>query len=76
MLMSVSQYAEHSGMSRRSFYNWESKQGFPARVDGKIDQEPATLIWPVTVTAMIRALRTRKAKRWYPVAALLLVALW
>ncbi|HBS1995811.1 TPA: hypothetical protein MAD10_002190 [Klebsiella quasipneumoniae subsp. quasipneumoniae] len=39
MLMSVSQYAEHSGMSRRSFYNWESKQGFPARVDGKIDQE-------------------------------------
>ena len=26
-------------MSRRSFYNWESKQGFPARVDGKIDQE-------------------------------------
>ncbi len=38
MLMSVSQYAEHSGMSRRSFYNWESKQGFPARVDGKIDQ--------------------------------------
>ena len=39
MLMSVSQYAEHSGMSRRSFYNWESKQGFPARVYGKIDQE-------------------------------------
>lgn len=38
MLMSVSQYAEHSGMSRRSFYNWESKEGFPARVDGKVDQ--------------------------------------
>lgn len=62
MLMSVSQYAEHSGMSRRSFYNWESKQGFPARVDGKIDQRLATLIWPVTVTAMIRVLRMRKAK--------------
>jgi hypothetical protein len=26
-------------MSRRSFYNWESNEGFPARVDGKIDQE-------------------------------------
>jgi len=39
MLMSVSQYAEHSGMSRRSFYNWESKEGFPARVDGKVDQQ-------------------------------------
>ncbi len=76
MLMSVSQYAEHSGMSRRSFYNWESKQGFPARVDGKIDQRLAMLTCPVTVTAMIRALRTRKAKRWYPMAALLLVALW
>lgn len=38
MLMSVSQYAEHSGMSRRSFYNWESHEGFPERVDGKIDQ--------------------------------------
>jgi hypothetical protein len=74
--MSVSQYAEHSGMSRRSFYNWESKQGFPARVDGKIDQEACDAIWPVTVTAMIRAFRTRKAKRWYPMAALLLVALW
>lgn len=38
MLMSVSQYAEHSGMSRRSFYNWESHEGFPVRVDGKVDQ--------------------------------------
>lgn len=39
MLMSVSQYAEHSGISRRSFYNWENKEGFPARVGGKVDQE-------------------------------------
>lgn len=38
-LMSVSQYAKHSGMSRQALYNWEAKQGFPARVDGKIDQE-------------------------------------
>ncbi|HEY0209497.1 hypothetical protein [Acerihabitans sp.] len=38
MLMSVSEYANHAGMSRRAFYNWESKQGFPARVDGRIDQ--------------------------------------
>ncbi len=38
-LMSVSQYAKRSGMSRQALYNWEAKQGFPARVDGKIDQE-------------------------------------
>lgn len=38
MLMSVSQYAEHAGMSRRAFYNWESRDGFPGRVDGKVDQ--------------------------------------
>lgn len=38
-LMSVSQYAKHSGMSRQALYNWEAKQGFPARVDGKINQE-------------------------------------
>lgn len=37
-LMSVSQYAKHAGMSRQALYNWESKQGFPARVNGKIDQ--------------------------------------
>lgn len=39
MLMSVSQYAEHAKMSRRAFYNWESKESFPQRVDGKIDSE-------------------------------------
>lgn len=39
MLMSVSQYAEHAKMSRRAFYNWESKDSFPQRVDGKIDSE-------------------------------------
>jgi hypothetical protein len=76
MLMSVSQYAEHSGMSRRSFYNWESKQDSLRGLTGRLTRRLATLIWPVTVTAMIRALRTRKAKRWYPMAALLLVALW
>ena len=38
-LMSVSQYAKHAGMSRQALYNWESHEGFPARVDGKIDQE-------------------------------------
>lgn len=38
-LMSVSQYAKHAGLSRQALYNWEAKQGFPARVDGKIDQE-------------------------------------
>jgi hypothetical protein len=75
MLMSVSQYAEHSGMSRRSFYNWESRDSRRG-LTGRLTRRPATLIWPVTVTAMIRALRTRKAKRWYPMAALLLVALW
>lgn len=37
-LMSVSQYAKHAGLSRQALYNWEAKQGFPARVDGKIDQ--------------------------------------
>ncbi|ULH10611.1 hypothetical protein MF265_22265 [Serratia marcescens] len=37
--MSVSQYAKHAGMSRQALYTWEAKQGFPARVDGKIDQE-------------------------------------
>ncbi|HEN3245925.1 TPA: hypothetical protein U5D43_002852 [Yersinia enterocolitica] len=37
MLMTVSQYAEHAKMSRRAFYNWESKSGFPARVGSKID---------------------------------------
>ncbi len=37
-LMSISQYARHAGMSRQALYNWEAKQGFPARVDGKIDQ--------------------------------------
>jgi DNA-binding transcriptional MerR regulator len=37
--MSVSQYAKHAGMSRQALYNWESHEGFPARVDGKIDQE-------------------------------------
>jgi hypothetical protein len=36
--MSVSQYAKHAGMSRQALYAWEAKQGFPARVDGKIDQ--------------------------------------
>lgn len=36
-LMSVSQYAKHAGMSRQALYNWEAKQGFPARVGGKID---------------------------------------
>nr|BEP20701.1 hypothetical protein SUGSMm_14980 [Morganella morganii subsp. sibonii] len=36
--MSISQYARHAGMSRQALYNWEAKQGFPARVDGKIDQ--------------------------------------
>lgn len=36
--MSVSQYAKHAGLSRQALYNWEAKQGFPARVDGKIDQ--------------------------------------
>ncbi len=36
--MSVSQYAKHAGMSRQALYTWEAKQGFPARVDGKIDQ--------------------------------------
>ncbi|WP_436882837.1 hypothetical protein [Enterobacter asburiae] len=39
MLMSVSDYAEHAEMSRRAFYNWEAKQGFPARVNGKVDSE-------------------------------------
>ncbi|URG53050.1 hypothetical protein IG605_001335 [Pectobacterium quasiaquaticum] len=39
MLMSVSQYAEHVGMSRRAFYNWESKVGFPVRVSGKVDSD-------------------------------------
>ncbi|MEL4887935.1 hypothetical protein N6P31_12770 [Pectobacterium betavasculorum] len=39
MLMSVSQYAEHVGMSRRAFYNWESKVGFPPRVSGKVDAD-------------------------------------
>ncbi|VTN11828.1 Uncharacterised protein [Raoultella terrigena] len=38
-LMSVSQYAKHAGMSRQALYNWESHEGFPARVDGKIDQQ-------------------------------------
>lgn len=38
-LMSVSQYAKHAGMSRQALYNWESHEGFPPRVDGKIDQE-------------------------------------
>ncbi|POZ13531.1 hypothetical protein C3Z09_22920 [Lelliottia aquatilis] len=38
-LMSVSQYAKHAGMSRQALYTWEAKQGFPARVDGKIDQD-------------------------------------
>jgi hypothetical protein len=71
MLMSVSQYAEHSGMSRRSFYNWESKQGFPARVDGKIDQEACDAYLARYRDSHDRALRTRKAKRWHPVAALL-----
>ncbi|MDP8861126.1 hypothetical protein QZQ45_22415 [Serratia marcescens] len=37
-LMSVSQYAKHAGMSRQALYSWEAKQGFPARVEGKIDQ--------------------------------------
>lgn len=37
--MSVSQYAKHAGMSRQALYTWESKQGFPARVGGKIDQK-------------------------------------
>ncbi|MGL4858777.1 MAG: hypothetical protein ACRC5A_03385 [Enterobacteriaceae bacterium] len=37
MLMSVSQYAKHSKMSRTAFYNWESKDDFPKRVDGKVD---------------------------------------
>jgi len=36
--MSVSQYAKHAGMSRQALYTWEAKQGFPARVNGKIDQ--------------------------------------
>ncbi|HIE4215496.1 TPA: hypothetical protein ACXM5D_000999 [Proteus mirabilis] len=36
--MSISQYARHAGMSRQALYNWEAKQGFPARVDGKINQ--------------------------------------
>jgi hypothetical protein len=36
--MSVSQYAKHAGMSRQALYTWEAKQGFPARVGGKIDQ--------------------------------------
>ena len=35
-LMSVSQYAKHAGMSRQALYNWESHEGFPARIDGKI----------------------------------------
>ncbi|RYC38113.1 hypothetical protein [Pectobacterium zantedeschiae] len=39
MLMSVSRYAEHAGMSRRAFYNWESKTGFPVRVSGKVDSD-------------------------------------
>lgn len=38
-LMSVSQYAKHAGMSRQALYNWEAKKSFPARVDGKIDQD-------------------------------------
>lgn len=38
-LMSVSQYAKHAGLSRQALYNWEAKQGFPARVDGKVDQK-------------------------------------
>ncbi|ENU5820180.1 hypothetical protein ACLH2J_12265 [Klebsiella michiganensis] len=38
-LMSVSQYAKHAGMSRQALYNWESHEGFPPRVDGKIDQD-------------------------------------
>lgn len=37
--MSVSQYAKHAGMSRQALYTWESKQGFPARVGGKVDSE-------------------------------------
>lgn len=37
--MSVSQYAKHAGMSRQALYTWEAKQGFPARVGGKINQE-------------------------------------
>lgn len=43
-LMSISQYARHAGMSRQALYNWEAKQGFPARVDGKIDQQRVTSI--------------------------------
>ncbi|WP_434666532.1 hypothetical protein ACMYSO_18140 [Klebsiella sp. B345] len=39
LLMSVSQYAKYAGMSRQALYNWESHEGFPVRVDGKIDQE-------------------------------------
>ncbi|PWC12963.1 hypothetical protein [Brenneria corticis] len=38
VLMSVSQYAKHAGMSRQALYSWEGKQGFPPRVNGKIDQ--------------------------------------
>ncbi|BFI54629.1 hypothetical protein [Yersinia pseudotuberculosis] len=39
MLMSVSQYAAHAEMSRRAFYNWESKKSFPPRVNGKVDSD-------------------------------------
>lgn len=38
-LMSVSQYAKHAGMSRQALYNWESHEGFPPRINGKIDLE-------------------------------------
>lgn len=42
-LMNVSQYAKHAGMSRQALYTWEAKQGFPARVGGKIDQEASDI---------------------------------
>ncbi|ENZ9957611.1 hypothetical protein ACFLJF_003146 [Salmonella enterica] len=40
-MMGVSQYAKHAGMTRQAIYNWMKHEGFPAKVDGKIDQEAA-----------------------------------
>lgn len=56
-LMSVSQYAKHAGMSRQALYNWESHEGFPARVDGKIDQEACDTFWPDTAAPVTRVRR-------------------
>ncbi|EEJ5470598.1 hypothetical protein AU693_003622 [Salmonella enterica subsp. diarizonae] len=40
-MMGVSQYAKHAGMTRQALYNWMKHEGFPAKVNGKIDQEAA-----------------------------------